>query len=77
MVVPLRSGGRAGAEDNVSVPSGRYDAVAIGSGHNGLISAAYLVRAGRRVCGAPGRNCAREVIADLEARKAPATRQTL
>ena len=27
----------------------RYDAVIIGGGHNGLISAAYLARAGRKV----------------------------
>ena len=49
MVVPLRAGGRAGTEDDVGVPGGRYDAIVVGSGHNGLISAAYLARACRRV----------------------------
>jgi phytoene dehydrogenase-like protein len=29
--------------------AGRYDAIVIGAGHNGLIAAAYLARAGRRV----------------------------
>jgi phytoene dehydrogenase-like protein len=29
--------------------AGRYDAVVIGGGHNGLVAAAYLARAGRRV----------------------------
>src|SRR5262245_48506190 len=29
--------------------SGRYDAIVIGAGHNGLVAAAYLARAGRRV----------------------------
>jgi flavin-dependent dehydrogenase len=28
---------------------GRYDAIVAGSGHNGLISAAYLAKAGRQV----------------------------
>jgi phytoene dehydrogenase-like protein len=28
----------------------RYDAVVIGAGHNGLIAAAYLARAGKKVC---------------------------
>ena len=27
----------------------RYDAIVIGGGHNGLVCAAYLARAGRRV----------------------------
>ena len=27
----------------------RYDAVVVGAGHNGLVCAAYLARAGRRV----------------------------
>jgi len=29
--------------------AGRYDAIVIGGGHNGLVNAAYLARAGRRV----------------------------
>ena len=29
--------------------SPRYDAVVIGAGHNGLVTAAYLARSGRRV----------------------------
>jgi phytoene dehydrogenase-like protein len=28
----------------------RYDAIVIGAGHNGLVAAAYLARAGRSVC---------------------------
>ncbi|MBN8733009.1 MAG: NAD(P)/FAD-dependent oxidoreductase [Acidobacteria bacterium] len=31
-------------------PANRYDALIIGGGHNGLVTAAYLARAGRRVC---------------------------
>jgi phytoene dehydrogenase-like protein len=30
--------------------TGKYDAIVIGGGHNGLVCAAYLARAGRRVC---------------------------
>ena len=30
-------------------PSHRYDAIVIGGGHNGLVNAAYLARAGKRV----------------------------
>ena len=32
-----------------SSPHGRYDVIVIGAGHNGLVTAAYLARAGRRV----------------------------
>jgi phytoene dehydrogenase-like protein len=30
--------------------TGKYDAIVIGGGHNGLVCAAYLARAGRKVC---------------------------
>ena len=30
--------------------SNQYDAIVIGAGHNGLIAAAYLARAGKNVC---------------------------
>ena len=33
----------------MSETKGRYDAIVVGAGHNGLVSAAYLARAGRRV----------------------------
>ncbi len=32
--------------------SARYDAIIIGGGHNGLVAAAYLARAGRTHAGA-------------------------
>lgn len=32
------------------MPESRYDCIVIGGGHNGLVTAAYLARAGRRVC---------------------------
>ncbi|MEX0643527.1 MAG: NAD(P)/FAD-dependent oxidoreductase [Pirellulales bacterium] len=32
------------------VPASHYDAIVIGGGHNGLVCAAYLARAGKRVC---------------------------
>ena len=36
--------------NRITRPSGsRYDAIVVGSGHNGLIAAAYLAKAGRRV----------------------------
>ncbi len=31
-------------------PAGRFDAIIIGGGHNGLVCAAYLAKAGRKVC---------------------------
>ncbi len=34
----------------VSIPQNRYDAVIIGGGHNGLVAACYLARAGFSVC---------------------------
>src|SRR5262249_52778320 len=37
---------RAGAEEGMS--GERYDAIVIGGGHNGLVAAAYLARAGRK-----------------------------
>jgi len=35
---------------NIAVPHNRYDAVIIGGGHNGLVAAAYLAKAGFSVC---------------------------
>ncbi len=41
---------RARVEKEIdSWPATRYDAIVIGGGHNGLIAAAYLARAGKKV----------------------------
>ncbi len=40
--------GSAAPDENI-IPMGAYDAVVIGAGHNGLVAAAYLARAGLRV----------------------------
>ena len=34
---------------STTVGTARYDAIVIGAGHNGLIAAAYLARAGKKV----------------------------
>jgi phytoene dehydrogenase-like protein len=41
------AGATSGAAAGVAV-SGRWDAIVVGGGHNGLVTAAYLARAGRR-----------------------------
>ena len=33
----------------IAKASGQYDAIVIGGGHNGLVNAAYLARAGKKV----------------------------
>src|SRR5439155_15232955 len=51
---PPGAGPRGGAEASVLRPgaqegmSARYDAIVVGGGHNGLVAAAYLARAGRK-----------------------------
>ena len=37
-------------EVNTMAKHGTYDAIIIGGGHNGLVAAAYLAKAGRKVC---------------------------
>ena len=31
-------------------PKAKYDCVVVGAGHNGLVTAAYLAKAGKSVC---------------------------
>ncbi|MFS6620494.1 NAD(P)-binding protein, partial [Staphylococcus aureus] len=45
------TGGEAtGATGSAGVPRDRYDVVVVGGGHNALVAAAYLGRAGLSVC---------------------------
>jgi phytoene dehydrogenase-like protein len=37
-------------EEVTAVASNSFDAIVIGAGHNGMIAAAYLARAGKKVC---------------------------
>ena len=37
------------SDRNRQIDSGEFDIVAIGSGHNGLVAAAYLAKSGKRV----------------------------
>ena len=34
---------------NSDIPTAGYDAIVVGGGHNGLVCAAYLAKAGRKV----------------------------
>src|SRR5690349_22108437 len=50
---PGRVGARRSSRpDHLASPvmAERYDAIVVGGGHNGLVTAAYLARAGMRVC---------------------------
>src|ERR1700761_6982581 len=42
--------GRVAANSSNGGPASSYDAIVVGGGHNGLTTAAYLAKAGQRVC---------------------------
>ena len=57
---------RAHLEAPQGTPVSRYDAVVIGAGHNGLVTAAYLAKAGRRVLILERRDVVGGILAESE-----------